>query len=340
MDLPGGIWTEDPLLAEFIEQPISAHLDANQIVVEKSLDEKPHLSSDYRQAVMARIAKLDRAEREAQMGVLQPSPDAIRAAADAFADDAGSEHRPPLADVTALAQRLLDLTGEGGLSFVSGRIALTKDSQRRLRGPIAEAIAEHPSVGLKLNCYAGKPGAKWRTAADCVDLCIARGQLVRDLLVEAGVGNTIAPVGLGHVDDKGARCQLVACSADEADRLNALAIASGERKRHTMSVTFVTRHMPLERSFSDSTTVLYRDLLSEELPEEVTVEFCRTPLGIAFSGSTPSVVTSVDPGGLADRLGVQVGWSFKAVDDVTVDTLAFPKLSRILEDSVARLPMF
>ena len=66
--------------------------------------------------------------------------------------------------------------------------------------------------------------------------------------------------------------------------------------------------------------------------------FDRRPLGICFSRTTPAVITEVNPGGQAESLRVQAGWSIKSVDGQDVARLQPALLVRLLASAAVGLP--
>jgi len=195
------------------------------------------------------------------------------------------------AALSAASRELQECVGDG-LRFERGLATLTAEGLQRALA-VAEVLKRYPQVGAKVLGYTHLP-SHGMSAEDLGELALARAGTVQQLLSEAGCPNRVSVQSLGG--GGGPRCEVHACEARELRE-----VAAASRR--------LSRQLTRRRSVASLPVAFER----EGRGGVRTVVFRRRPLGLSFGGGTVLCVAFVEPGGQAEALGVEEGWTLHTV---------------------------
>lgn len=211
----------------------------------------------------------------------------------------------------ALQVQIDELLAEG-TTFEQHTDKLTT-AGRRAADAVAALLKENPEVALKIACYCGDvAGTEWAAPRQDRELSSRQAASVQAVLSEAGCINSVLTQGLGHVDSRGARCEVSLCSAAVFGTLKDSAA------REVLGVRL---------------DVVFKD---KERGRDVTVAFTRRPLGMDLPHSMPLIVQNVR--GQAVDLGVRQGWQVVSIGGYDVEAIPLDDAYRIFQTAAAPLP--
>lgn len=207
-----------------------------------------------------------------------------------------------------LEQELADALGEG-LTFETDSVYLDGEGRKRF-AEVANVLSRHPALSFRIVGYIGAEGS--------ADLALGRNSSVHRALVDAGCTCKLLvdssavelPSSSGQLSG---RCELEVAS-QASDNLADL-LKGNVRARKSVEIVF------------GSPTGLRH------------VIFNRKPIGLSYQNLVPLVVSKVHPHGLAEELGIQVGWEVRMISSRHVSGLNFAEVQETLVGAIDKLPL-
>lgn len=236
----------------------------------------------------------------------------------------------------AVAQREVNFALGNGIPFEPGFAKLREPGEEVIK-KLSEVLLRYGHLGFRIVGYTARPGHKLTPdQATCKDLSLKRCDLVRQRLMDLGVDALIVTRGVGHVDDKGARLEVLAAKRVELEQ--------EDQKQHKKEVEYEAKE---EKKKADAQLLPQISRVVEvcfQSPRHKNVHdvyFTRKPLGLNFareSGVDALVVSHVTPGQEADRHGVKVGMSVRMVDGHSFAALSFAEAHKKFMEEARQLP--
>lgn len=118
----------------------------------------------------------------------------------------------------ALHEALSEVVGAGVTYSDRGQLEPVGAEAEKLQA-VAKELRRAPDTAILIVGFAEPPAGWWKTTDLPEVLSLERAKFLKQRLYDLGCTNLVACEGAGHMDDKGARCEIRMCSAAEASEV-------------------------------------------------------------------------------------------------------------------------
>mmetsp|Transcript_27720 Transcript_27720/g.61151 ORF Transcript_27720/g.61151 Transcript_27720/m.61151 type:complete len:371 (-) Transcript_27720:25-1137(-) len=232
----------------------------------------------------------------------------------------------------AMQIKIKQLLAKGPVAFRPDEATLTPEGDR-IVGELAELLEPFPEMSAKVATFASFEGNS-KEAFSVKKLTLLRSRAVRAALKGAGCENKLAAEGMGHVDEKGARCEVTIIDTAEVQRVESKAAEwelQEERRSRAQEAANLAVEVAQEAEKQQQQQELCLDVVfADASGSETAVRFSKKPIGLGFKNKTPVVINSVS--GHAKDCGVKKGWQVKSINGVMLRDKVFPEVLAFLRE--------
>lgn len=224
-------------------------------------------------------------------------------------------------DPLGAAQQEINEALGSGIAFEPGFARLLPESDPIILR-LAETMARYPMLGYQLVGYTGRPGHKLTPDQPaCVNLSRKRGEVVIEKLRGMGLTTKMISTGRGHVDDKGARTEVIASLAEDVGL---------EEPGEASASLHLVGHGVMEVCFERHAQG------AEDRVHYAT--FTSRPLGLHLRGTAPLTVAKVDAGKAAHKKGVMAGMVVRMINGQSLVSMDYETAHALFSKKAQGLP--